>query len=196
MKETIEQALIPYTGKFKEDPAVIQENLLTFLALRLEHLLEGESGIEQETVQAVIAAGWDDFVEVKQKALTLQAFKSHPDFLSLAIGCKRALNILKGVSSSETGKVQAELLIEAEEKKLFEEVVKKQVELEGLFQQKGYSEYLVHLAHLHPTIDAFFNKVLVMSPDEKIRKNRLALLFQLTAFFNRFAIFSKFNVQL
>ncbi len=164
------------------------------MALRLQHLLEGEEGIGQETIQAVIAAGWDDLVELKQRALTLQAFQSHPDFLSLALGCKRALNILKGVNPTKT--VHRELLVEPEEKDLFEKVSKKQVELDRLFNQQGYSEYLSHLAQLRPTIDAFFNKVLVMSPDEKIRNNRLALLFKLTAFFNRFASFSNFNALL
>lgn len=196
MQEVIGQALTAYGGKFEEDPATIKQNLLTFLGLRLQHLLEGEEGIGQETIQAVIAAGWDDLVELKQRAITLQAFQSHPDFLSLAIGCKRALNILKGVSPNETGKVHTELLVEPEEKELFEKIDKKQAELDRLFLQKGYSEYLSHLAQLRPTIDAFFNKVLVMSPDEKIRNNRLALLFKLTAFFNRFASFSSFNALL
>ena len=190
--EIIDQALIPFTGHFKENPLTIKQNLLTFLALRLQHLLEGE-GIRRETIEAVTAAGWDDFCEVKLRAQALHAFQMHPDFPSLAAGCKRALNILKGVSPSMANKVNDELLIEGEEKELFQKVQERQAELERFFRQKGYSDYLLHLAQLRPTIDAFFDKVLVMSPEEKIRNNRLALLFQLTSFFNRFALFSKFN---
>jgi glycyl-tRNA synthetase beta chain len=196
MNEALDQALITYADYFKEDPGLIKQNLLVFLTLRLQHLLEGEEGAGPETVQAAIAAGWDDVCEVKHRVLALQSFQSHPDFPSLAIGCKRALNILKGVSSSLTGEVQVELLIEPEEKELFEKVDKKKVELDRFFSQKEYPDYLSHLAQLRPTIDAFFNKVLVMSPEEKIRNNRLALLFQLTALFNRFALFSKFNALL
>ena len=137
--------------------------------------------------------GWDDFLEVRQRAQALQEFQAHPDFSSLAIGCKRALNILKGIPASEAEKVDVALLQEGQERSLYEEVVGKETRLEQLFLEKGYSDYLLHLAQLRPTIDAFFDKVLVMSPEEKIRNNRLALLFQLTSFFNRFALFSKFD---
>jgi glycyl-tRNA synthetase beta chain len=193
MNETIDQGLILYAGKFKEHAGIIKQNLLDFFALRLQHLLEVGEEIGPETIRAVMAAGWDDLCEVKNQVLALQAFQSHPDFSSLAVGCKRALNILKGVSSSETGEIKVELLNEDAEKELFEKVQERRVELERLFRQKGYSEYLIHLAQLRPTIDAFFEKVLVMSPEEKIRNNRLALLFQLTALFNRFALFSQFD---
>jgi glycyl-tRNA synthetase beta chain len=168
---------------------------LAFFALRLQHLLEGE-GIGRETVEAVIAAGWDEFCEIKLRAQALQVFQNHPDFPSLAVGCKRALNILKGVSLAEVGKVNPELLTEREEKELFQKVQESQAELEHLFKQKGYSDYLLHLAQLRPTIDAFFDKVLVMAPEEKIRNNRLALLVKLTSLFNRFALFLKFDALL
>jgi glycyl-tRNA synthetase beta chain len=196
MTETIDQGLIPYAGRFNENPGTIKQNLLAFLALRLQHLLEGGEEIGQETIQAVIAAGWDDISEVKLRVQALQSFQSHPDFPSLAVGCKRALNILKGISPSDTGEVNSELLIENAEKELFEKVQETQVELERLFRQKGYSDYLIHLAQLRPPIDDFFDKVLVMSPDERIRNNRLALLFQLTALFSRFALFSQFDALL
>lgn len=196
MNEILDQALIPYAGIIKEEPESIKQNLFAFLALRLQHLLEGEERVGQETIQAVLTAGWDDVGELRDRALALQDFQSHPDFRSLAVGCKRALNILKGVSSSDTGEVHVERLVEPEEKELFEKVNKKQVELDRFFRQKNYADYLIHLAQLRPTIDGFFNKVLVMSPDETIRNNRLALLFQLTSLFNRFALFSQFDALL
>jgi glycyl-tRNA synthetase beta chain len=190
--KVLEQALIPYSGRFEEKAATIKQNLRDFFALRLQYLLESE-GIGRETIEAVLATEWDDFCEVKLRTQALQEFQEHPDFPSLAIGCKRALNILKGVSPSDTGKVTPELLIEPQEKDLFQKVQEKQAELERLFRQKEYTEYLLQLAQLRSTIDAFFDQVLVMAPEEKIKNNRLALLFQLTSLFNRFALFSKFS---
>jgi len=191
--EVVNQVLSSYSGRFKEETLSIKKNLFDFFALRLQHLLEGE-GISRETIEAVLSAGWDDFLEVRQRAQALQEFQQHPDFSSLVIGCKRALNILKGISPSEAGLVKTELLVEDQEKDLYEKVVEKETDLGRLFGQKGYSDYLVLLAQLRPTIDAFFDKVLVMAPEEKIRKNRLALLFHLTSFFNRFALFSKYSI--
>ncbi|MFH0787614.1 MAG: glycine--tRNA ligase subunit beta [Pseudomonadota bacterium] len=190
--ETLTQAIASYPGRFKEDPLAIKKTLVDFFALRLQHLLEGE-GLGRETIESVLSARWDDFLEVRLRAQALQSFQNHPDFSSLAMGCKRALNILKGLSPSEAGKVNSELFLEEQEKQLYEKVLEKEAVLQGLFQQKGYSEYLLQLAQLRPAIDAFFDKVLVMAPEEKLRQNRLALLFQLTALFNRFALFSKYS---
>ncbi len=193
LDQIIDQALSSYGNRFKEEPGTIKKNLGDFFALRLEHLLEGE-GIGRETVEAVLSAGWDDFLEVRQRTQALQEFQEHPDFPSLAIGCKRALNILKGISRHEAGQVDRELLLEGQEKELYEKVLEKESDLERLFQKKRYTDYLLQLAYLRSSIDAFFDKVLVMAPDKKLQKNRLALLFRLTSLFNRFALFSKFSV--
>ncbi|MBA4395388.1 MAG: glycine--tRNA ligase subunit beta, partial [Desulfobacca sp.] len=193
LDELLTQALASYPGRFKEDPLSIKKNVFDFFALRLQHLLESE-GVGRETIEAVLSAGWDDFWEVRLRAKALQEFQNHPDFSSLAMGCKRALNILKGLSSSEAGKVNSELFLEEPEKQLYQKVLEKEADLENLFQQKGYAQYLLQLAQLRPVIDAFFDKVLVMAPDEKLKTNRLALLFQLTSLFNRFALFSKYSV--
>lgn len=189
----LDQALSAYEDRFKVQTATIKKNLIDFFALRLQHLLEGE-GIGRETIEAVLSAGWDDFLEVRQRAQTLQEFQAHPDFPSLAIGCKRALNILKGISFSGAGQVKPELLLEDQERHLYEKVQEKETDLERLFREKSYPDYLLQLAYLRSSIDAFFDKVLVMAPDENLQKNRLALLFRLTTLFNRFASFAKFSI--
>jgi glycyl-tRNA synthetase beta chain len=86
------------------------------------------------------------------------------------------------------------LLSEEQEKRLHENVLEKEAQLDQLLKKEDYSDYLVHLTQLRPAIDAFFDKVLVMAPEENIRQNRLALLFKLTSLFNRFALFSKFSL--
>ncbi len=47
------------------------------------------------------------------------------------------------------------------------------------------------LAALRGPIDAFFDAVLVMDPDEALRTNRLRLLNRFVALFERFADFGK-----
>jgi glycyl-tRNA synthetase beta chain len=187
------QAISGYGPKFKEDPSTIKHSLLSFFSMRLQHLLESE-GLDRETIDAVLSAPWDDMGQVRLRAKALGVFQSHPDFQSLAIGCKRALNILKGLPASAVGEVDPLLLSEEQEKRLYEKVLEKEAHLEHLLAKEEYSEYLVHLAQLRPAIDAFFEKVLVMAPDENIRRNRLAILFKLTFLFNRLAIFSKFSL--
>jgi glycyl-tRNA synthetase beta chain len=191
--QVFDQAIMGYHLSFKENLSAIKGSLLSFFSLRLQHLLEGE-GLDRETIDAVLSVEWDDMVQVRWRAKALGEFQSHPDFPSLAIGCKRALNILKGLPASGVGEVNPLLLSEEQEKRLYENVLEKEAQLDQLLKKEDYSDYLVHLAQLRPAIDAFFDKVLVMAPEENIRQNRLALLFKLTSLFNRFALFSKFSL--
>lgn len=56
---------------------------------------------------------------------------------------------------------------------------------------EDYSEYLKQLVGLNSKIDAFFEKVLVMDKDEKIKNNRIGLLTLLKNHYNNIADFSK-----
>ena len=83
-------------------------------------------------------------------------------------------------------------LQEEAEIQLYEKIKEnKHNNLKELFlESRSYNEYLQNLAKLRENIDRFFEKVLVMAPDENIKNNRLALLLELTSLFNRFALFS------
>ena len=53
-----------------------------------------------------------------------------------------------------------------------------------------YLRALSHVASLRPAVDRFFDKVLVNAADERVRKNRLALLGRL---FNEFSSIADFS---
>ena len=44
---------------------------------------------------------------------------------------------------------------------------------------------LGYIAGLRPSIDAFFDKVMVMAPEEELRRSRIALLAQILGEFSR-----------
>ena len=50
-------------------------------------------------------------------------------------------------------------------------------------QQRNYTAILQELAKLREPVDAFFDNVMVMAEDNKVRHNRLALLNQLRNLF-------------
>ncbi len=56
---------------------------------------------------------------------------------------------------------------------------------------KDYSEYLKQLEAINPSVEKFFNDVLVMDKDEKVKQNRLALLAQLKQKYDYICDFSK-----
>ncbi len=61
----------------------------------------------------------------------------------------------------------------------------------GVKDVDSYEEYLQQLVGLNSKIDAFFEKVLVMDKDEKIKNNRIALLSVLRRYYDKVADFSK-----
>ncbi|HZU42451.1 MAG TPA: DALR anticodon-binding domain-containing protein, partial [Terriglobales bacterium] len=60
-----------------------------------------------------------------------------------------------------------------------------------LRQQRNYEQALVEISRLRPTVDTFFDKVMVMVDDERLRANRLALLKTLLNEFSTIADFSE-----
>ena len=57
--------------------------------------------------------------------------------------------------------------------------------------EKDFQAALNKLAALRPPVDGFFEQVMVMDKDEKIRFNRLSLLADISALFHQIADFSK-----
>ena len=142
-----------------------------------------------------MAAGWHDLNEVRLRTRALSAFQENSEFSSLAIGCKRALNILKGIDISSLEAVREAWFEEEAERKLYEKIKENKENLKQLLENRDYDSYLQNLAKLREYIDHFFDGVLVMAQDEKIKNNRLALLLELTSLFNRFALFSHISLQ-
>jgi glycyl-tRNA synthetase beta chain len=63
--------------------------------------------------------------------------------------------------------------------------------VETLRKEKKYSEALALLSTARGPVDAFFDKVMVMVEDAKVRSNRLALLRTLLKEFSTIADFSE-----
>lgn len=93
----------------------------------------------------------------------------------------RVIRILKD-SSFET--VDENLFQYEEEKNLYNAV-------KSIKQSNNYSDYLSELTGLNSKIDAFFEKVLVMDKDEKIKNNRIGLLTMLKNNYEVIANFTK-----
>ncbi len=63
--------------------------------------------------------------------------------------------------------------------------------LDKLLKEKEYQKALTEMTQLKAPVDRFFDKVLVMDKDRKLKDNRLALLGQAADLFSSIADFSK-----
>ena len=162
-------------------------DVLDFFQTRLQHLLFGE-GYDNETVAAVLATSGRDMVEAADKVRALEEIRQSPDFPALAVAFKRVINISRG---AEPGEVNELLFEYPEEKVLSEATVLMENEVEEALARRDYSEACRALAKLKGPVDAFFDKVLVMAEDPKLKKNRLTLLARISQTFLKMADFSK-----
>jgi len=102
---------------------------------------------------------------------------------ALAAANKRVNNILSKQNYSATTKVNTNLLTENAEIALAEQVAAKSEEVAPFYAEGNYQAALHCLAELREAVDNFFNDVMVMTEDEAVRNNRLALLASLQALF-------------
>ena len=165
-----------------------------FFRERLEFYLRDALGHKYDVVNAVLATSSDDVVDAVARAQAVTTVRASADFESIAVASKRIKNILR--QASETGKRSASAIepavlqepAERELASLIPQVAKRVDELRGKHE---YEPALVEISKLRPAVDLFFDKVMVMVDDERVRANRLALLQKLLENFSTIADFSE-----
>jgi len=100
-------------------------------------------------------------------------------------------NILKQAEAKGEKFGEITGLVEPAERALHEAIRKTSEQAKALYESGDYTGYLKSFAVLKAPVDAFFDKVMVMVEDEKLRRGRLALLRDLRDAMNRVADLSK-----
>jgi len=183
----IDESLASLKDVLKKSADDVKKDVLEFFKGRLQNQLIAQ-GLAYDTVEAVLATGIDDLVLVIEKIKALQAFRENPEFEPISIAFKRIDNILKDFCGSG---VDVNLLSQDAEIKLFSSFDTISLRVEKGLAEKDFRTALNKLAALRPPVDAFFDNVMVMDKDEKIRFNRLSLLAEISALFHKIADFSK-----
>jgi len=187
LPEAVWESLELLQGKISRAPAETALEVLDFFQTRLHHLLLAE-GFDHETVAAVLSAGCRDVVEAADKVQALEEVRRSPDFPALAVAFKRVINISRG---AEAGEVEPLLFEHPEERLLFEAAALMEEEVAGALDRQDYLAACQALAKLRGPVDAFFDRVMVMAEDDKLRRNRLALLERISRTFMQMADFSR-----
>ncbi len=175
-----------------EDPQKVIENLISFMVQRWQNKVISE-GNPTDLVNAVAAVEPDDFVSLERRLASLGKFRDKDEFETLVLLFKRVQNILK--KSEDEPIFIKDFLIEEAEKELFEHVERVKDEIEKGYESDDYSSIIVSLLALGPYIAKFFDDVLVMSPDENIRKTRLGLLNIISDLFFKIADLNKISTR-
>jgi len=145
--------------------------------------VESSAGITTEMFDAVLDTRPVSPLDFDARLRALAAFLKLPEAASLTAANKRISNILRKAGEQPNPRVDPGLLRDPEERKLATELEALRTEVERLVTARRYEEALSRLAGLRPSVDAFFDKVLVMAEDVRVRANRLALLAALQRLF-------------
>ncbi len=176
------------------DEAKFEQSTKAFFRERLEFYLKEIGGYSYDVVKAVLASGDDDVVDALQRAEAVRNVSDMPEFQAIGAACKRIRNILRQAGEKSVN-VGARFVVlpdsSVEERQLAEYLSKTVPRVEALRAEKKYSEALLLLATARGPVDAFFDKVMVMVDDERVRANRLALLRDLLEQFSTIADFSE-----
>ncbi len=90
--------------------------------------------------------------------------------------------------------IDESLFQEASEGQLYDALREALAEIAPLQKAREYAAVLARLAALREPVDRFFDEVLVMADDEKLKQNRLALLANLREPFHSVADISRLSV--
>ncbi|MDI6902016.1 MAG: glycine--tRNA ligase subunit beta [Anaerosomatales bacterium] len=186
--ESIAAALAGYDGVVPGlDPGDVGPAVREFFLGRLEGVLK-ERGHAYDTVAAVLAVCGDDPADALARAEALTAFRAASDAMEdLSVAFTRAKNL----AQPDLGTGADPALMGVEEAELADALSAAEQTAGEALRIGDYTTALGTLAQLRGPIDAFFDAVLVMDPDEALRANRLRLLNRFVALFTAYADFSK-----
>lgn len=194
LKALIEKSLLLFQIKDINEMNNSADKIYNFLQSRMSHLLV-EQGYSKDVVSAAVSVSVDHVPDVWNRTGALEKLKAAPDFEPLAIAFKRVVNIIKKSAPESAacnmGGVDEKLFEKECESELYAAYRDVKSRVSDNLQKGDFEQALLDIALLKNPVDAFFEGVLVMADDEKIRNNRLALLGAVSGLFALFADFSK-----
>ncbi|HET7921555.1 MAG TPA: glycine--tRNA ligase subunit beta [Gammaproteobacteria bacterium] len=167
--------------------------VLNFFMERLRAYYQ-EQGVRRDVFEAVLAREVTRPAEFHRRLTGTQAFMQLAEAANLAAANKRIGNILQQAGGAGTT-LDPALFETSAEISLYAAITRLRAETRPFLEQGDYTAVLTRLAALRAPVDAFFEKVMVMTDDAVQRSNRLALLAELQAMFLQVADLSRIQVE-
>lgn len=159
----------------------VLERILAFIGQRLLVQLK-EKGYEHELAALALSVIGRRPCQALRLMEALNEVKDEPWFSDLMTSAVRVRNILQKAPEAPDA-VDPALLAKPAERALYEEVMRLEPGVREVLNSNDWKGLTARLAELSPVVSAFFDDVMVMDPDERVRANRLALLRRCNALF-------------
>ena len=154
-----------------------QEPLLDFIWQRAE-VVFSEAGYRFDEVKAVreFFMSGGDLLDCRDRVKDINALRGNPDFAGIAMAFKRAKNILRQAKAPLSGIPDEGSFEKDEERALYGDIKAMSGRLKAHVSARDYAKGLSELLAIKGSLDNFFEKVMVMAEDPKVRDNRLNLI--------------------
>jgi len=133
-------------------------------------------------------------LEKDRRVKAVNEYRKLPQAESLSAANKRINNILKKSEQKTHSSWSDKLLIDDSEKALAEKINLLRPQLEKLFGERKYVEYMQKLAELSDNVNSFFEGVMIICDEKEIQQNRISLLHDLQTLFSRIADIGQMQV--
>jgi glycyl-tRNA synthetase beta chain len=181
LAELLQFATQQFTEQLSQ--ADVVEQVLSYMNDRLRGYTQ-DNGYKADAFEAVLAVKPTQPLDFIERLDAVTSFRRLDEAKALAAGNKRIGNILrKNDAENDVVEIDRSLLVDVAEIALADYLVKIKEQVTPLMADSNYTGVLTALAEMRETVDNFFDNVMVMADDDKVRRNRLALLNQTRSLF-------------
>jgi glycyl-tRNA synthetase beta chain len=188
----LDKAIAVYVEIFEKDKKGIKERCLEFIKGRLQYIFENQ-GFRYDLVNAAISPGIDNIYYTYLRLKALDSLKESAHFEPMILIAKRVNNILR--DQPQKYKINSELLFEKEERELYTTFTIIRENTVEMIAQGDFAKAQRMIFRIRSSINMFFDHVLVMTDDRRLRRNRLALLQAISKLLNEIADYSQIVVS-
>jgi len=182
----IDKIIKVYGDLLKSSSAAIKEYCLDFFHSRLEYIYDKE-GFSYDLIKAALAPGIENIYFSHLRIHALKALKESAHFETMILTAKRVNNIIK---DQPEYKINSGLFLEKEERNLYTTYQIIHDNILPLLAKGDFARAQRIVFRMNSSLNSFFDKVLVMDENLRLRKNRIALLQKISKLFNLIADYS------
>lgn len=168
----IDKVLSIYGDRLSVSAGEVKAFCLDFFAGRLRFIFERQ-GFRYDHINAALGRGMEDIYDTSLRVKAVAALSTSPNFEPFILMARRINNILKDMPAC---KVNPELFLEKEERDLHSTFTIISDNIKPMIEKGDFARAQSIIFKIQPLLNTFFDKVLVMAEDKKVRQNRLGLL--------------------
>jgi glycyl-tRNA synthetase beta chain len=180
-----------YGEKLREPQDKIKSYCLDFFSNRLRYIFERQ-GYRYDLISASVSLGIDNIYYSYLRLKALDSLKESPNFEPLIIIAKRVNNILK---DQPLFKINQALLAEKEERELYTTFSIIKNNILPLISKGDFPQVQRIIFRIRSSINKFFDNVMVMTDEKRMRRNRLALLQAISKLLIQVADYSQIVIE-